>query len=453
MSEFPSEVFRAYDIRGLVETQITTNFAYALGQAFGERIRSAGGGRCVVGYDARHSGPALSQALAEGLARQGIEVAQLGAVASPVVYWAAHRDQGHGVMVTGSHNPAPYNGFKLVLKGHSIHGEAVTALRQRMMNPPELVDGGRIIEEDWTGPYQADLLARLRPLKRPLKVVVDGGNGMGGLALPVLIGLGADVVPLYCDADGDFPNHHPDPTVEANLVELQNRVRQEGADAGIAFDGDVDRIGVVDEKGGVIWGDVLTALFAREILREHPGATIIGEVKCSKALYDGIENLGGQAVMWKAGHSLIKAKMKEMGALLAGEMSGHLFFADRYDGFDDAIYAAGRLLELLDRDARRLSTQVADFPSFSSSPEIRRPVVDDKTKFALVEAAKKYFEARGPVIDIDGVRASFPGGWGLVRASNTQNILVLRFEADTPTRLAEIQTEVEGVLDTLEQSL
>jgi phosphomannomutase/phosphoglucomutase len=200
-------------------------------------------------------------------------------------------------------------------------------------------------------------------------------------------------------------------------------------------------------------GDVLTALFAREILREHPGATIIGEVKCSKALYDGIENLGGQAVMWKAGHSLIKAKMKEMGALLAGEMSGHLFFADRYDGFDDAIYAAGRLLELLDRDARRLSTQVADFPSFSSSPEIRRPVVDDKTKFALVEAAKKYFEARGPVIDIDGVRASFPGGWGLVRASNTQNILVLRFEADTPTRLAEIQTEVEGVLDTLEQSL
>jgi phosphomannomutase/phosphoglucomutase len=341
----------------------------------------------------------------------------------------------------------------LVLKGHSIHGEAVTALRQRMMNPPELVDGGRIIEEDWTGPYQADLLARLRPLKRPLKVVVDGGNGMGGLALPVLIGLGADVVPLYCDADGDFPNHHPDPTVEANLVELQNRVRQEGADAGIAFDGDVDRIGVVDEKGGVIWGDVLTALFAREILREHPGATIIGEVKCSKALYDGIENLGGQAVMWKAGHSLIKAKMKEMGALLAGEMSGHLFFADRYDGFDDAIYAAGRLLELLDRDARRLSTQVADFPSFSSSPEIRRPVVDDKTKFALVEAAKKYFEARGPVIDIDGVRASFPGGWGLVRASNTQNILVLRFEADTPTRLAEIQKEVEGVLDTLEQSL
>ena len=453
MTEFPAEVFRAYDIRGLVETQITPDFAFALGQALGERIRQLGGGRCVLGYDARHSGPVLSRALAEGLAEQGLEVACLGAVASPMVYWAAHRDQGHGIMVTGSHNPSPYNGFKMVIGGESIHGDSVRSLRQRMIAPPKAVGGGRIIEEDWTGPYQADLLQRLQPLKRPLKVVVDGGNGMGGLALPVLTGLGVEVIPLYCDADGDFPNHHPDPTVEANLTELQTCVRREGADAGIAFDGDVDRIGVVDENGQVIWGDVLTALFAREVLRDHPGATIIGEVKCSRALYEGIEALGGKAVMWKAGHSLIKAKMKETGALLAGEMSGHLFFADRYDGFDDAIYAAGRLVELMDRDARPLSAQVADFPVYASSPEIRRPVVDEETKFALVDAATTYFRDRGSVVDIDGVRVEFEGGWGLVRASNTQSILVLRFEAETKARLAEIQAEVEAILDRLEASL
>ena len=453
MTEFPAEVFRAYDIRGLVETQITPDFAFALGQALGERIRQLGGGRCVLGYDARHSGPVLSRALAEGLAEQGLEVACLGAVASSMVYWAAHRDQGHGIMVTGSHNPSPYNGFKMVIGGESIHGDSVRSLRQRIIAPPKAVGGGRIIEEDWTGPYQADLLQRLQPLKRPLKVVVDGGNGMGGLALPVLTGLGVEVIPLYCDADGDFPNHHPDPTVEANLTELQTCVRREGADAGIAFDGDVDRIGVVDENGQVIWGDVLTALFAREVLRDHPGATIIGEVKCSRALYEGIEALGGKAVMWKAGHSLIKAKMKETGALLAGEMSGHLFFADRYDGFDDAIYAAGRLVELMDRDARPLSAQVADFPVYASSPEIRRPVVDEETKFALVDAATTYFRDRGSVVDIDGVRVEFEGGWGLVRASNTQSILVLRFEAETKARLAEIQAEVEAILDRLEASL
>jgi len=341
----------------------------------------------------------------------------------------------------------------MVLGGESIHGEAVTTLRQEMEYPGSEKAGGRIIEEDWTGPYQADLLARLGPLERPIKVVVDSGNGMGGLALPVLTGIGAEVVAMYCDADGDFPNHHPDPTVESNLAELQARVRREGAAAGIAFDGDVDRIGVVDESGKVIWGDLLTALFARQVLNNHPGATIIGEVKCSSALYDGIEALGGEGIMWKAGHSLIKAKMKETGALLAGEMSGHLFFADRYDGFDDAIYAAGRLLELMDGDARPLSAQVADFPQLASSPEIRRPVVDDATKFALVEAATEYFRSRGPVIDVDGVRVPFDGGWGLVRASNTQSILVLRFEAQTAGRLAQIQREVEGVLDRLERQL
>tara|TARA_Y100001934_G_scaffold270292_1_gene354981 strand:+ start:207 stop:1175 length:969 start_codon:yes stop_codon:yes gene_type:complete len=322
-----------------------------------------------------------------------------------------------------------------------------------MIDPPPALDGGRIIEEDWTGPYQADLLQRLNPLGRPIKVVVDAGNGMGGLALPLLTGMGAEVIGIHCEADGDFPNHHPDPTVEANLVELQACVRREQAAAGIAFDGDVDRIGVVDEFGTVIWGDLLTALFAKDILKQHPGATIIGEVKCSSALYDGIEALGGQAIMWKAGHSLIKGKMKETGALLAGEMSGHLFFADRYDGFDDAIYAAGRLLELLDRDARPLSAQIADFPRLASSPEIRRPVADEATKFALVEAATAYFRARGPVIDIDGVRVPFDGGWGLVRASNTQSILVLRFEAETRERLQQIQEEVEAVLDQLERRL
>lgn len=454
MTGIPEEVFRAYDIRGLVDEQITSSFARALGRAFGQRILEAGGSRCLVGYDARHSGPGLSRALAEGLAEMGLEAALIGAVASPVLYWAAHRDQGHGVMVTGSHNPAAYNGFKMVLAGHSIHGETVAGLRELMLETAQgIAAGGRVIEEHWTGAYQTDLIDRLRPLTRPLKVVVDGGNGMGGLALPVLKAMGAKVIAIHCDPDGDFPNHHPDPTVEKNLVELQERVRSEGAAVGLAFDGDVDRIGVVDEAGRVIWGDLLTTLFAREVLREEPGATIIGEVKCSQAFYDGVEAMGGRAIMWMAGHSLIKAKMKETGALLAGEMSGHLFFADRYDGFDDAIYAAGRLLEVLDRDARPLSQQIADFPFYHSSPEIRRPVVDEQRKFALVQAAVEHFKSRYEVVDIDGVRVRFEGGWGLVRASNTQNILVLRFEADSAETLISIQNQVEAVLDQLEAKL
>jgi len=303
-------------------------------------------------------------------------------------------------------------------------------------------------------PYRADLLKRLGPVRRPLKIVVDSGNGCGGLALPTLQAMGATVIPLYCDADGDFPNHHPDPTVEENLKELQELVLAEGADFGVAFDGDVDRIGVVDERGGVIRGDMLTAIYARELLARRPGAVVIGEVKCSKLLYKAIADAGGQPVMWKAGHSLIKAKMRETGAALAGEMSGHIFFADGYYGFDDAIYAAGRLLNIVADSDEPLSAQLAGLDSTFTSPEIRRDCTSDEQKFALVDAATAYFSAAGHEVNTtDGVRVELGDAWGLIRASNTQPLLVLRFEADSSARLTEVEAWFDQVLSRLKGDL
>ena len=337
----------------------------------------------------------------------------------------------------------------------SLHGGDIQRLRRRIeaQDFTALEGTGSVQDFDAVSPYQKDVLGRLRPLGRPLKVVVDAGNGCGGLAVPVLRAQGAEVIELFCDADPTFPNHHPDPTVEKNLSDLKSAVNQHQADVGIAFDGDVDRIGAVDENGQVIWGDLLTLLFARAVLKERPGAPIIGEVKCSKLLYDGITEAGGQPVMWKAGHSLIKAKMKETGAALAGEMSGHIFFADRFYGFDDAIYAAGRLLELIADEQRPLSAHLSSLPQLHSTPEIRRECTSEKQKFALVEAAVRHFSDHYPVNDVDGARIDFGDSWGLVRASNTQPILVLRFEAPNAQRLDEIQTLVETELKRLERDL
>jgi len=452
----PTHVFRAYDVRGLVDDDLTPEFAFELGRAVGSEIAQTGSTTAAVGFDARESGPILADALIKGMMSIGLDVRRIGRVASPHLYHAVvHGELGGGVMVTGSHNPPEYNGFKIMVGSGSLHGEGILRLRERIQDNDfaEAKRPGSVERFDAITPYEEDVLKRLRPLSRPLKVVVDAGNGCGGLAVPVLRAQGAEVIELFCEADATFPNHHPDPTVEKNLEDLKRAVDEHQADLGIAFDGDVDRIGAVDEHGQVIWGDLLTLLFARAVLLEMPGAPIIGEVKCSKLLYDGIAEAGGQPIMWKAGHSLIKAKMKETGAALAGEMSGHIFFADRFYGFDDAIYAAGRLLELLSEDSRPLSEHLSGLPQLHSTPEIRRECASEDQKFALVQAAVEHFSAHYPVNDVDGVRVDFGDSWGLVRASNTQPILVLRFEASSAERLQEIRHLVESELMRLESAL
>jgi phosphomannomutase/phosphoglucomutase len=359
-----------------------------------------------------------------------------------------------GIQITGSHNPPEYNGLKISLGGASLHGADIQAIGRRAIDGPFLSGAGTTTAVDVIAPYHAALVANAQLGPRRRKVVVDAGNGTSGpFAPPIYRALGFEVVELFCDMDPTFPNHHPDPTVEENLEHLRARVLAEGADLGIAFDGDGDRIGVVDEKGGILWGDQLMVLFSRAVLAESPGAVIVGEVKCSKLLYDDIRQHGGQAIMWKTGHSLIKAKMKEVHAALAGEMSGHIFFQHRWHGFDDATYAGLRLLELLSKTEAPLSSLLADLPRTYTTPELRRDC-PEALKFKLVDAAIAHFKAKGhEVIDVDGARVELGDGWGLVRASNTQPILVLRFEAETEARLHEIQAYVEGELEALRAAL
>jgi phosphomannomutase/phosphoglucomutase len=375
-------------------------------------------------------------------------------VPTPLLYFAPfHLDLDGGVQITGSHNPAPDNGFKIVSGRSTIHGSDIQALRALIVSRDFASGRGSHETCDVMDSYVAEVTARLALGGRRPRVVVDAGNGAGGpISVALYRALGFDVVPIHCELDGRFPNHHPDPTVEENLVDLRRAVADSGAELGIAFDGDADRIGVVDARGRVVWGDQLMLVFAREILAEHPGATFVSEVKCSQSLFDEIERAGGRAIMWKVGHSLIKAKMKETGALLAGEMSGHMFFAHRWFGFDDAVYAGARLLELLSRGDATLADIVDGLPRMVNTPEIRVEVADE-VKFQVVERAAAALAARHPVIDIDGVRVRFEGGWGLVRASNTQASLVLRFEADTPERLRAIRTEVEDAIATAVREL
>ena len=348
-------------------------------------------------------------------------------------------------MITGSHNPPEFNGFKICIGYDSIHGPQIQELREIMETGNYLSGKGSAGQRDITEIYQNYLFDHVQVSKK-LKIVLDAGNGVGGqFALPVLERMGCDVTCLYCEPDGRFPHHFPDPTVEDNLKDMIGLVAQKKADLGIAFDGDADRIGVISDTGEIIWGDKLLLLFARDILKDHPGATIIGEVKCSQVLYDGIQKYSGRPIMWKAGHSLIKAKMKEEKALLGGEMSGHLFFADRYFGYDDAIYAAVRLLEILSRTQKKLSELLADVPQTFATPEIRVDCDDDK-KQAVVEKIKHLYRNTPGVIDIDGVRIPFDDGWALVRSSNTQPVIVLRFEASSAGRLQQIRSEVENLL-------
>ncbi|WP_242394107.1 phosphomannomutase/phosphoglucomutase [Anaeromyxobacter oryzisoli] len=448
MPKLSPTIFREYDIRGIVDDDLTEEVVSLVGKALGTKIREKGGKRAAVGRDCRLSGPKFGKAMIEALASTGVDVVDLGVVPTPLTYFAAHTLDVDGIcMITGSHNPPEYNGLKVGLGSATFHGEEIQEIRRLAESGKFAAGRGTVTPYDIVTPYRAHVRENLRLGARKLKVVVDAGNGTGGVvAVPLFQSLGFEVVPLFVDMDGRFPNHHPDPTVEKNLEHLRKKVLEVKADVGIAWDGDADRVGAVDERGNVLWGDQIMILFARALLAEQPGAAVVGEVKCSFTLYDDIAKHGGRGIMWKAGHSLIKAKMKEQNALLAGEMSGHIFFAHRWFGFDDGIYSSARLLELLTRTDRPMSSLLADVPRTHSTPELRVECPEDK-KFEVVRRAQEFFKARYEAVTVDGVRVVFPDGWGLVRASNTQPLLVLRFEAKTPERLAEIQALVRGKVD------
>lgn len=445
--ELPAKIFREYDIRGVVGEDLDAAVYRALGGAIGARWLADGAREAVVGHDNRLHSPELSAALIEGVLATGLDVVEIGEVPTPVLYFAQAvlgEGKNFGAMVTASHNPPQYNGVKIVSAGRALSGGEIAALREAARGP--LPQGrGRRRAEDFKARYLAHLAGDLKPA-RPVKVAIDCGNGTAGIvARQLFAALGAEATLLYEEPDGRFPNHPADPVVAGNLRDLIRTVREGGYELGIAFDGDSDRLGVVDERGEILWGDRLLALYARSVLARHPGAKVIFEVKCSRALGEDIAAHGGVPVLWKTGHSLIKAKLKAEGALLAGEMSGHLFFADRYFGYDDALYAAGRLLEIVAAADTPLSGLLAGAPVYVSTPEIRRACPDEK-KFAVVEALRARFAAQYSVIDIDGVRIEFPDGWGLVRASNTGPVLVLRFEATSEERLEAIRALVLGAL-------
>jgi len=438
------EIFREYDIRGIADKDLNDEVVVTLGRAVGTYLQRQGRNKLTLGRDCRLSSTRLRDRLTEGLLATGCRVTDIGVCPTPLLYFSLHRlDCDGGVMITGSHNPAEYNGFKVAQGKLTIYGDQIQEVRE-IAESGEFIEGAGEKEEVALLPeYHRYLAEAFGKLNNPPRVVVDAGNGTGALIAPQLYrDLGCEVIELYCTMDGNFPNHHPDPTVLENLQDLIQKVEQEKADLGIAFDGDSDRIGAVDDQGNVIWGDYLMILYSREILRRKPGATIIGEVKCSQNLYDDIEKHGGRGIMWKAGHSLIKAKMKEEDASFAGEMSGHMFFADRYFGYDDAIYGGARLLEILSESGQKISQMLADVPRVYSTPEIR---VDcpESVKFEVVRRAQEFFAQRYETITVDGVRLLLDDGWGLVRASNTQPVLVLRFEAQSQERLEEIRSLIE----------
>ncbi len=446
----PKSIFRQYDVRGIVDEQLTPDFARALGRAFAtvawDRLGHAP--TLAVGRDNRPSGPALSQGVRLGIADAGGTAVDVGTLPTPALYFAVSAlETDGGVQVTGSHNPPEFNGFKMVLGGDAFHGddildlwEVITAERWRSAKGKETTDSS-VLQR-----YREAIVSRNK-LERPVKVVLDCGNGVGSvIAVSTLQALGAEVTPLFCESDGTFPNHHPDPTVPENLEDIQEAVRRTGAELGIALDGDADRIGAVDESAQIIWGDQLLVIFGRDaVQRFGPGTPVIFDVKCSEVLPAALKEAGANPVMWKTGHSLIKSKMKELKAPLAGEMSGHMFFGGDYLGFDDAIFAAARLLEIVSRRPFGLATHLADLPKTFATPEMRVDAPEAE-KFAIVERAAQHFASLYPVNTIDGVRITFPKGWGLVRASNTQAILVLRFEATDSAALDAYRGEVVGWL-------
>ncbi len=442
-------IFRQYDIRGIVGKDLTVEVAEAIGRAYAVLLHERGiHGAVAVGRDNRPSGTSLRDALVRGLTESGLDVIDVGVVPTPLLYWSLHHvPVVAGIQITGSHNPAEYNGFKCCVGTNSLHGAGIQRLLAIITAGEFRRGAGSVREEAIIDRYVADIAAKIGPLPSTMKVVVDCGNGVGAVVAPQLFkALGVTPTWLFAESDGTFPNHHPDPTVVENLQDLIRAVRETGSELGIGFDGDADRIGLVDGDGTIVWGDYLLLLYARDVLaRTGAGQHIIFDVKCSQALPDGITKAGGVPLMWKTGHSLIKDKMKELHAPIAGEMSGHMFFTEGFYGHDDALYAAARLLRIVADAKRPVKSLLADVPRFVSTPEIRVDCADDR-KEAVVAAALAHFRAKYKVSDVDGVRILFDGGWGLIRSSNTQPILVMRFEASSDARLAEIRSEVEGWL-------
>jgi phosphomannomutase/phosphoglucomutase len=441
-------IFREYDIRGIAERDFDRDFAHRLGRTYGTLAAERGARLVSVGRDCRLTSDAYAEAVREGIRQSGVDVLDVGVCPTPLVYFSIfHWQLDGGVQITGSHNPSDYNGFKICLGTESMHGEQIQDLRRRFEGGRFRDGDGRIEARPVRPVYQDWVVNALGTLPRPIRAVVDGGNGTAGPVAPEIYRrLGVSVTELFCDMDGRFPNHHPDPTVEENMADLIRTVRETGAEVGIAFDGDADRVGVVDEHGRIVWGDELLVVLSRDVLSRNPGATIVSEVKCSQRLYDDVARHGGTAVMWKAGHSLLKAKMRETGALLGGEMSGHIFFKERWFGFDDGIYSGARLLEVLARSGKTVGELLADLPPSFTTPEIRVDCPDD-VKFRVAERVKERFRAEGcSLIDVDGVRVLFEKGWGLLRASNTQPVLVMRFEAESPGLLEGYRGRVERVV-------
>ncbi|MFO7987231.1 MAG: phosphomannomutase/phosphoglucomutase [Desulfatiglandaceae bacterium] len=433
-------MFREYDIRGTYPDELNQDSVVRLGQAMATYYLDKGVGKISLGRDCRLSSPEIADWLTQGLLATGMGVVDVGMVATPVLYFSLHQlDVDGGIQITGSHNPPEFNGFKICLGKMSVYGKEIQRIRETAASGDFPEGEGKRESMDVVPDYGRAVEKGIDVGAVKRKVVVDGGNGTGcPVASRIYQRLGFEVIPLFCEPDGRFLNHHPDPTVPENLEQMISTVKESGADLGIAFDGDADRIGVTDTEGNMIWGDQLLIIFARDLLSRHPGAKIIGEVKCSQVLYDDIEKHGGQGIMWKAGHSLIKSKMKEEGALLAGEMSGHLFFSERYFGYDDAIYAGARLLEILSKTDKGIGDLLKDVPKMVNTPEIRTPCPDER-KFEIVKALVTEFKKTHDVIDVDGARVLFDGGWGLIRPSNTQPALVLRFEAENERRLEEIR--------------
>ncbi|MDX1578061.1 MAG: phosphomannomutase/phosphoglucomutase [Gemmatimonadota bacterium] len=439
-------IFREYDIRGIVGKDLSEEVAELVGRAFGSVLAGRPEPRVAVGQDNRPSSPNLAVALCRGLNAAGVDTLSVGTVPTPALYFAAiELETDAGIQITGSHNPPEYNGIKMVMDGAAIYGDAIQDLRARIEAEDFASGSGEDRPVEILDRY-VEVIAERGRVDEPVRMVIDCGNGAGSVvAVRALRAAGIDVEGLYCESDGTFPNHHPDPTVDANVQDLIARVRETGAQVGVGLDGDADRLGAVTEKGDIIRGDHLLLLFAREDLAEHPGAEVIFDVKCSQALPRVIEADGGVPVMWKTGHSLIKERMRESGSPIAGEMSGHICFADNYFGTDDAIYAAARLAGLVARSGRPLSELAGEIPSYPSTPELRIDCPEDR-KFEVVADAVRHYKATHEVIDIDGARVLFDGGWALIRASNTQPVIVARIEADTVERLREIADDVRTYL-------
>ena len=448
-------IFRQYDIRGIWQEDLTPAVAELIGRGYASYLLKSitdNKAKISVGWDARLHSPAIRDSVIKGITGSGIDVIDLGMCPTPLQYYSLYTlPLDGGVMITGSHNPPEFNGFKLSVGKGTIFGDSIQEIR-KIIDAQDFKSGTGTVEYYPVIEHYINYVKDKFDSLKGIKVVVDAGNGTGGIVAPkIMKALGADVVELYCEPDGNFPNHHPDPTLEESLVDLIARVKQEKAHAGIGYDGDADRIGVVDEEGNVIWGDRLMIIFSRDILKENPGAKIIGEVKCSQTLYNDIAAHGGVPIMWKTGHSLIKEKMKKEEALLAGEMSGHIFFKHRYFGYDDAVYASLRLMEVIKKAGEPYSTKalLKDVPHVMATPEIRFDCPDE-IKFSIVEKARNAFNEYES-ITIDGIRIKFDDGWALIRASNTQPVLVLRFEAQNVIRLNEIRGIVEARLNKILQ--